>query len=485
MNTCLKLFAGAAALLAAGQGMAVGPGTTPDYTFYLGGGSEQAPAVRQFAETLLGANADVYTDQSCDSGLQGSNYTAVYGVGQVVDGDASFAGKNVLIVYAGNGGGFPNGIAALVNATAISYPNFLGANSSACLGAAYPNPTYAYTGTATVNAVPVLGFADEEISLYTGVNLPFAYNNGKGSSGPAQTPPSKAALNNVTAVPLYDLVYGVAIDSLLAAQKRNFSTAELTAILAGSYSDWNQLTGDQGGYAGAALPGGAITIIDRAAGSGVKAAFNSYFLHNPGAALAGGAIPPANASGGYGDCGAPTADSYATPMPGANLPGTVQGYDESNGGDCSQSSDGNVQIGLDNANTDGARAIGILSLSYPPGSADTYQFATLNGAAAMGSIDVFTPALVQSGAYDLFYTALLLYRKASVGGAPYEGDGSAYSQFITDFAYLARQPVNQLATPGIMLDPIIGGSPFTQPYGQCIAKGTHNQNSTSPLQLVY
>ncbi len=374
-----------------------------------------------------------------------------------------------------------------MNATSITYPNFL--LSSACSGSTAPNPTYSYTGTSTVSAIPVIGMSDEEISLFTGVNLPFAYG-----TGAAAVAPTSSQLAKVTAVALYDDVYGIAEDNLLAAQKQNFSTAEVAAIFAGNYTDWSQLKGDQGTYAGVYLPAGAITIIDRSAGAGAKAAFNSYFLHNPGATGAGGAIPPANVSGGYGDCGAPTADNYTTPMPGATLTGTVAGYDETNGGDCSQSSSGNVKTALDNANTDGARAIGILGLSSPPGSSDHFVFASLNGVAVSGSTTktcgnssayAFEPANLQSGAYDLFYTDSLQYRKASVNGAPYKGDGTYYTNFITDFVALASNPVTEVSVSGVMLDPVVAGAPASQAYAACIAFGTHNKNSTAPLQLLY
>ncbi len=489
MNTKMKLIAAAAAMFACDQALAVGPGTTPDYTFYLGGGSVEAAQVRAYAESMF-SSYDVYTDQACNgaSTKQGSNYTAVYGVGQTVNGDSTFNGKNVLIVYGNNGGTFVNGIAPVVNATSVNYPNFLLA--TACSGSTIPNPTYSYTGTSTVAAIPVIGLSDEEIGLFTGVNLPFAYG-----TGAAQVAPTSKQLANITAVALYDDVYGIAEDAVLATQKQNFSTAEVAAIFSGNYTDWSQLKGDQGTYAGVKLPAGAITIIDRAAGAGAKAAFNSYFLHNPGASGAGGAVPPANASGGYGDCGAPTADNYTTPMPGATLSGTVAGYDETNGGDCSQSSSGNVKTALDNANTDGARAIGILGLSSPPGTSDHYVFASLNSVLVSGSTTktcgnssayAFEPANVQSGAYDLFYTDSLQYRKASVNGAPYKGDGTFYTNFITDFVALASNPVTQVSVSGVMLDPlVIGAGPGSQAYAACVAQGTHNKNSTAPLQLIY
>jgi ABC-type phosphate transport system substrate-binding protein len=491
MNTKMKLIAAAAAMFVCDQALAVGPGTTPDYTFYMGGGSAQAPAVRVFAEAMF-SSYDVYTDQACNgaSTKQGSNYTAVYGVGKTIGSDSTFSGKNVLIVYGNNGGTFLNGVGALVNATSITYPNFLLA--SACSGATAPTPTYSYTGTSTVSSIPVLGLSDEEMSLFTGVNLPFAYG-----TGPAQVAPSVSTISsNTTATSLYDDVFGVAETPKLAAQKQNFTTAEVAAIWSGNYTDWSQMVGDQGTYAGVALPAGAITIIDRAAGSGSKASFNSYFLHNPGATAAGGSIPPANVSGGYGDCGAPTADNYSTPMPGATLTGTVAGYDETNGGDCSQSSNGNVKTAMDNAATDNVRAVGLLGLAYQPVSGtDTYTFASLNGIHVDGSTTKtcgnataysFEPANVQSGAYDLFYTDSIQYRKISLNGAPYHDGSSANSKFIDDFLSESSNPVNQVSVSGIMVDPVIAGAgPGSQAYAACIAKGTHNKNSTAPLQLIY
>ena len=59
------------------------------------------------------------------------------------------------------------------------------------------------------------------------------------------------------------------------------------ALLETKPAGWmRQFTGDNG----LALPAGPITIIDRSAGSGSKAAFNEYFLHNPGTSAAGGVL---------------------------------------------------------------------------------------------------------------------------------------------------------------------------------------------------
>jgi hypothetical protein len=90
-----------------------------------------------------------------------------------------------------------------------------------------------------------------------------------------------------------------------------------------------------------------------------------------------------------------------------------------------------------------------------------------------------------SGAYDLFFTNSLNVRTKSVKGAPFLGDGSVFSDFITAFTAAATDPATEVSVPGVLLDPNVVGAPAGNPYDPCITKGTHNGNSTQALQLLF
>jgi PBP superfamily domain len=466
MKTKLSLVAAAVALAMGAQAQAFGPTIVPDVQIYMAGGSAQGGAFLAFAEKLM-TSFDVYTDSAC--GTQGANYRAVFGtMGTTLPGGvampASLAGKKVFIEYANNGGTFKNGIDGLVRSHAVDFQVFLG-NSTACAVGSATNYTVT-TATSLANHIPLIGLSDEEIALFQGVNLPSGL-----------VAPTATELSKVVQQPIYDNVFGLAIDNLLAAQKTNFTKAEITAIFNGSYSNWNQVSDANGNP----LPAGAITVIDRAAGSGSKAAFNEYFLHNPGVSGFSGQLPPADAQASVGNCGAPATHGTGT-------------YDNTTGGDCAESSNGNVVKGINAANAAGVRAVGLLGMEFQPGASDSYKFASLNGVTVSGVTaktcgnavaNLFEPANVVSGAYDLFFTNSLNYRSASVGGAPFHGDGTVNSDFIDAFVAAATDPATEVSVPGVLLDPNVVGAPAGNPYDACITKGTHNGNSTQALQLLF
>jgi len=466
LNTKL-LAVSATALAASFNAHAFGPTQAPDFVFYVGGGSAQGGAFIAFAEKMMNTGFDVYTDQAtCAS--DGANYRAVYGTiaATLPDGSAtpaSIAGKKVLIEYGNNGGTFANGIDALSRSHAIPFVNYINAqgtnNTTSCGGNRWST---GLGGTATVaNRIPVVGFSDEEVTLFTGTNLP---------SG--QTALTSAELANINTFPLYENVFGVAETNSLAAQKKNFSKFELTGIEAGLITNWNQVKGDVGAFAGAALPSGPVVFMDRNSGSGSKASWNAYFLHNPVAKAFGGQVPPKVSTGGnVGDC---TNFSVYS--------------------DCPQSSNGNVKNGLNSANGKGARAVGILGLEFQPAATDSYTFGNVNGVDIQGTTSVtcgnavanaFEPANVVSGAHDLFFTNSFQYRVASVGGQPFFGDNSAASDFMGSFLIVASDPATEVSVPGVLLDPDVAGTPSGNPWDPCITRGTRHQNSTAPLQLAF
>ncbi|HUI61659.1 MAG TPA: hypothetical protein VLX90_15635 [Steroidobacteraceae bacterium] len=472
MKVQAKLLAlGATALAASFQAQAFGPTQAPDHVFYVGGGSAQGGAFLAFAEAFF-TSFDVYTDAAC--GTQGANYRGVYGTvkatGTTLPGGgtvpASLGGSKTLIEYANNGGTFKNGIDGLVRANAIDFANFInaqGTNASTACGAGSATQYSTSSTVTTSNHVPDIGLSDEEIALFTGTNLP---------SGAVAI--SSAELSKISAAPLYENVFGVAETKTLALQKVNFSTFEITGIEAGFIKDWSKLKGDVGTFAGANLPAGPVVLMDRNSGSGSKASWNEYFLHNPGSKAFSGTVAPKVSTGGnVGDC---TNYTGAGPI------------------DCPKSSNGNVQAGLNDANTKGARAVGILGLEFQPGASDGYTFGNLNGVDIQGTTaetcgnavaNPFEPANVVSGAHDLFFTNSLQFRTASVKGAPFEGDSSVDSDFMDMFSGIAADPATEVSVPGVLLDPDVAGTPSGQPYANCITRGTHHQNSTSPLQFVF
>jgi hypothetical protein len=456
MKTKVSLVAAAVALAVGSQAFAFGPAVVPDLTINIGGGSAQGGAFLAFAEKLMTTGFDVYTDSAC--GTQGANYRAVFGtIAATLPGGvampANLVGKKLYITYNNNGGTFTNGIDGLVRSKPILSQQFLN-NSTACPAGSATQFSVTNAGLLVANAVPLIGLSDEEIGLFSGVNVPAGSTTIKANE-----------LTTITQQPIYENVFGIAINTLLAGQKTNFTKSEVAAIYSGTYNDWSQL----------GLPAGPITFINRAAGSGSKAAFNQYFLNNPGSSASGGAVPPHVIATSIGNCGAPATH-------GSN------NYDNTVGGDCAQSSNGNVKTALNNANTAGVRAIGILGLEFQPAGTDHYTFASLNGVAVQGTTtktcgnavaNAFDPVNVTSGAYDLFFTNSLQFRNAD-----HTGTGTNKT-FIDAFLAVATDPATEVSVPGVMLDPLVVGGPSGAPFDDCITKGTHNGNSQAPLQLQF
>lgn len=455
MNTKVSLVAAAVALAVGSQAYAFGPTVVPDITVNLGGGSAQGGAFLAFAQKLMTAGADIYTDSAC--GTQGANYRAVFGTiaATLPNGSAmpaNLAGKKLYITYSNNGGTFKNGIDGLVRSHGVDMQTFLN-NSTACPGGSATQFTVT-NAALKPNVVPLIGLSDEEIGLFTGVNVP---------AGSIAIKPSE--LTTITQAPIYENVFGIAINDKLAAQKTNFTRAEVTAIYSGAYTDWSQL----------GLAAGPITFIDRGAGSGSKAAYNAYFLNNPSSSAAGGALQPRAVSASIGNCGAPAVSGSGS-------------YDNTTGGDCVESSNGNVKTALNNASTANVRAMGILGLEFQPAGTDKYTFASLNGITVEAATakncgnavaNAFNPDNVVSGAYDLFFTNSLQYRNADHVGT------GVNKTFIDAFVVVATDPATEVSVPGVLLDPNVVGGPGGSAFDDCITKGTHNGNSTQALQLQF
>ena len=354
-NTGLIASAVAAAL-GSRAALATLPTVSPNAVVYAAGGSAEANPFVVAVCQLVG-NADSYTDQA--SGADSGSYRVIYGDLLKAQGGLG-QGDHVLFIYKFNGGSYPNGaVPQTVAGATLPYPQvsaiLVGTDPSvgtegqgnACL-AGNGTPTYSYTIGALSNAQqPDWGSTDLEVPMFQG-----ALNNPN-----FPTPTVKVGSSDL----LYDLVFGVAVTDALYKLKTNFSSAEVTGILDGFYTDWSQLYGDNN----QPLPAGGIILIDRNVGSSIKTAGNQYFLGFPG--LGANYLTPESAT--YLYTGALT------------LSQTLQ--------DVSDTSVAAQATDLENANTNNPPllAISILSMDTPPykntkpAGTIAYEFTKINGVA--------------------------------------------------------------------------------------------------------
>lgn len=421
-------------LVFAGHVYAVGPTVTPDLIIYAGGGAEQNNVFETIAKSLFTPGTiDYYTDQADNS--KGKGFRAVYGKLAAAAGSVP-AGSNVLIAYRSLGGAF-NGVGPVARGGPLTYPKIIG---NATLISAGGNPSYRITNTGlTEQKSPDIGLVNEEITLFTGLNLPAGVS-----------PLTAAELTHVTSQPLYDVVNGIAVTNNLAVQRPNgFSKAEIAAILAGNIQDWSQL----------GLPAGPVVLIDRNFGSGAKAAVNQYFLNAPGGAAFGGTVDPINLNGDVGD---PVNYSEYTVR--------------------TEPSSGNVPGVLDGVFAKGKRAIGVLGLENLPTAASNWQFTAINGASV--GTTTFNKAQAISGQYDYFYQASVNTRNSAVNGQRFNQSGTAWGSVISAFINKALDPAVITTVPGTILDPVTFPVTGNAALDAFRAKGTRFGNSTAPLQLV-
>jgi hypothetical protein len=435
MKKKLTLIAASLGLAFSGHVYAVGPSVTPDLTIYAGGGAEQNNVFETIAKSLFTPGTiDYYTDQADNT--KGKAFRAVYGKLAAPAGSLP-AGSNVLIVYRSLGGVFGNGIGPLVRGQTLPYFKVIGNATSISAGG---NPSYRITNTGLTDPhAPDIGLANEEVTLFTGLNLPAGIS-----------PLTAPELTHITSQPLYDVVNGIAVTNNLAAQRPNgFSKAEIAGILAGNIQDWEQL----------GLPAGPVVLIDRNAGSGAKAAANQYFLNNPGGSAFGGTVDPVNLSGDAGDPVNYSVFTVRTEPSAGNVPGV-----------------------LDGVFAHGQRAIGILGLENLPTAGSNWQFTTIDGASVGNTTFNKTQAI--SGRYDYFYQASLNTRNSAVNGQRFNQSGTPWGSVIAAFTAKALDPAVITTVPGTILDPVtfpVIGNAILDSFR---AKGTRFGNSTAPLQLV-
>ena len=196
MKKKLTLIAASLGLAFSGHVYAVGPSVTPDLTIYAGGGAEQNNVFETIAKSLFTPGTiDYYTDQADNT--KGKAFRAVYGKLAAPAGSLP-AGSNVLIVYRSLGGVFGNGIGPLVHGQTLPYFKVIGNATSISAGG---NPSYRITNTGLTDPhAPDIGLANEEVTLFTGLNLPAGIS-----------PLTAPELTHITSQPLYDVVNGIAV----------------------------------------------------------------------------------------------------------------------------------------------------------------------------------------------------------------------------------------------------------------------------------
>ncbi len=474
----------AATGLMATSAYALPPTTTPDYVIYAGSGSAQANAHYWAAAQLL-SNVDSYTDSATCA--ESGTWRVLFGTTKAAytdgKGTTIAAGKNVLYMVRFAGGTFANSIGAVANATTLSYPATSAvAGATACGGA--PHATYKFaSGFATATAIPDFGTSDEEVGLFnTPLNVPGSYTTSGGLSvfHPGAVL-SSTATANLTQNGLYVNLIGMAVSlsvyngtGSFAHAKTNFTKAEIAGILTGGIQNWNQLFADDGTQ----MPAQAMILLDRAPGSGTKAATSVYFLLNPNAP--GGALTPYNESpGGGGPVGAVPSTACSSTVPAAFV-------------DSNEGSSTVLFQDLQKLNTNGCLGIGMLGLEFSPETqGGGYQFVKINGVdpyarTTSGGHTFATYANEINGSYDLMFSNSYNYRTKNVNGGGFYGDGSAHSVFINQFqttlgsASLPGGVSGQFpaGVPGALNDPAVTGA-----QGACTTSGSHFGNSLAPLQL--
>ena len=480
------------AALATGAAHALPPAATINQVFYEGGGSGQEDAAYwAVLQLLTPSTVDIYTDKT--NGAPSTSYLIVTGTTNATGNTALgfAASENILFVYKFNGGSFPNGAfpftgAAGSAASTLAYPVTSAIASSVATGITFATsvgpvpsaPTYEFTASNTTTNLqsPDWGLTDVEVPLFnTLVNL--------GSTKALNA----AQLGNITSSSIHDDIYAIAITNALYTgsgtgghPKTSFTKEEVTAILQGVVTNWNQLFADDGTQ----LPSVPVWLLDRAAGSGAKAAANNYFLANPATLAAGGALTPKNASG-------------PTPA-GQTVLSLTGGYEDVN--------EASVQAVIAdliaaNGNTTGSKpnrlAIGILSGEVPPAQnqngtgSNQYAFASIDGV----GIDTGTAGdningtvatkytNVITGKYDFVYTDSFNTRTGFLSTTTVQAKfaNAIKSNLQSETISGANTGlVFPLAVNGVLIDP---SNTATQDPG--VVLWTRNSVSSAPVQLNY
>ena len=478
--------AAVAAALGTGAAHALAPSATINQVFYEAGGSAQENAAYWATLQLLQpATVDIYTEST--AGAASGAYLIVTGTTNAAGNTALGLGasENILVFYKFNGGSFPNGAFPFTASqgsapSTLAYPLTSAIASSSATGVTFATsvgpvpsaPTYHFTATSTTTNIqsPDWGLTDVEVPLFnTLVNL--------GTTKALNA----AQLANVTGSAIYDDVFGLAVTNAAfngaafgGHAKSSFTKEEVTAILQGVVTNWNQLFADDGTQ----LPSVPVWLLDRAAGSGTKASGNNYFLGNPAVLAAGGALTPKNSGG-------------PTPA-GQTVLSLTGGYEDVN-----EASTAATVLDLIAANQAGKPAFAILAAEFPPANnqgghgANQFAFAAINGTfidtqSTGDNINGTTATKytnVVTGKYDFAYTNSFNTRTGFLSTTTVQAKfaNAVKSNLQSETVSGANAgTLFPLSVNGVLIDP---SNTATQDPG--VVLWTRNAVSPAPIQLNY
>jgi hypothetical protein len=274
---------------------------------------------------------------------------------------------------------------------------------------------------------PDIGVSDTEPASFTGVNLPGDEVVLDASSPSLDTAAEVAGWKsgivadaNIIPQQMFAVGFGfAATKTLINAGVTNATLSQLQSLLAGGIDDW--------GVVSSALAGNAVKICRRTKGSGTQASFNAFINNNPclTAPGIGGALPVADASATGPLGGLTVVENAAT---------------------------SGVKTCLENANTNGEYAIGLLSLENNE-VATGWQFLAVDGVApfqnpetvADGVSDRIKEDALMNGSYPLYQEPTIQWNAATIGA-----DQAKFAALARDFF---GTPEIASALPGIVALP--------------------------------
>lgn len=249
----------------------------PAARLYVAGSSAAQPAFSNaLAVGLFGGATNMLVFATTNGNFQAFCGTAANASAGVSPGSL------VIVHYRGEGGSVTGAlpIAAIkavkfldlpnVPTTSVITVNAAGVSTAAVVTggtASTVGTTDGFTGPLTTHLVE-LGVTDVEPAQFKGTNYPADYNTGVfGSATPTQ-------LANLTKAPLFDQVFGIAVNTSGLNVPLDLSKQAIANILTGQYVTWDAVPAGGGGAAGT----GSIRIVNREEGSGTRTGASVYFL---------------------------------------------------------------------------------------------------------------------------------------------------------------------------------------------------------------
>ena len=297
MNRNSKIAAAIAAVIAAGSaGTAsalptLAQAQTPFAAFYISGSSAAKNGVLGAIENDFcggASNALIF------SSTGNTNFFAVScapptGLVPAVNGAN---GTNVFTIYYRDEGGSVTGALPLFSGSPIMELNLSGASCAGNLcsvavggSSATNGVTDAFTGT--TRQVSDLGVTDVEPGALSGDNYPTAY------SPAVYGKASKSQLNGLGAIPVFQQVFGLFVNKTGLNTPICLGTQQVQAILGETLTDWSSVE-DCATHAPVASGSVPITIVNREAGSGSRAATSIFWLNDECSSTGAGIVDDQN-----------------------------------------------------------------------------------------------------------------------------------------------------------------------------------------------